>query len=147
MTPNGLRRVLLQIGLGYTNTLRRLTWILALALATVVVSAVIVFPLWYFSTHDRPAYTATVLSLAGAGVLYLIIRKSWTFWELPRGERALRIRRLLAKLAAILGYLAGLYIILGLYLVGLFVAAIPLSALYLLALGYTLYVRRSRVRG
>lgn len=143
---NGRRfhRVLLQIGLGYSRTLRRIASGLLLVAATVSLSAAIVFPLWYFSTRDRTGYTLVVLGLAGAVILFLIARRMRAFWELASEERTARVRRLLVRLLAVLGYLVGLYVIFGLYVVGLLPVAVPLSIVYLLVLGYSLYARRSK---
>lgn len=146
MNCGGFRRVLLQIGLGYSRSLRRITGGLVLVAATVVISAAIVFPLWYFSTHDRTGYTIVVLGLAVVAVLFYMIRRTRAFWELTSDERAARVRRLLGRLLAVLGYLVSLYIIFGLYVVGLLAAAVPLSVVYLLVLGYSLYARRSKAR-
>lgn len=146
MNRVGLRRTLLQIVSGYSRSLRSLLISVALIAATVAVSAAVVFPLWYFSTHSRRAYTIAALALFGAGILFLLVRRSRAFWELPGTERSRRVRRFFARLLSVLAYLAGLYIILGFYAVGLLAAAIPLTVVYLLVLGYTLYVRRSRTR-
>ena len=67
MNRVGLRRTLLQIVSGYSRSLRSLLISVALIAATVAVSAAVVFPLWYFSTHSRRAYTIAALALFGAG--------------------------------------------------------------------------------
>ena len=113
---------------------------------TIAVSAAIVFPLWYFSTHDRTGYTIVVLALFACGFLALVLRRTGTFWRLPARERRLRIKRLVIRVIVFIGYLIALYAILGFFVVGLLAVAIPLSVAYLFALGYTLYVRKSRVR-
>lgn len=146
MNPSGLRRTLFQIGAGYSRSLRSAAISIALIAVTIAASAAVVFPLWYFSTHSRRAYTIAVLSVFAAGIVFLLVRRSRAFWELPGKERTRRVRRFFAKLLSVLAYLVGLYIILGLYAVGLLVAAIPLTFVYLLILGYTLYARRSRAR-
>lgn len=146
MNTTGLRRTLFQIVSGYTRSLRSAVVSLALIAATVAVSAAVVFPLWYFSTHSRRAYTIAVLSFFAAGILFLLFRRSRAFWELPGKERSKRVRRFFGKLLSLVAYLVGLYLILGLYAVGLLAAAIPLTVIYLFILGYTLYARRSRGR-
>ena len=139
-----LRSAVIQIATGYGRSLRRIVWSLILIAGSVVVSAAIVFPLWYFSTHDRRAYTIVVLVAAALAILFLLFRKTRTFRGLPAKERARRFRRGIGRLLLVIAYVVGLYIVFGFYVVGLVAAAIPLTVVYLAALGYTLYVRRSR---
>jgi len=146
MTAGGIRRTLVQIAAVYTRSLRRIAWSLLLLAGTLGVSAAIVFPLWYFSTHERRIFTIVVLCLFAAGILFLLFRRTRAFWELPPTERAARFRRLVLRLMSLVAYLVALYVILGLYVVGLLAAAIPLTMIYLLVLGYSLYVRKSRTR-
>ena len=144
MTLPGIGHALLQIATGYSRSIRRLAWSLLLLAGTIAVSAAIVFPLWYFSTHDRSAYTVVVLALTAAALLFFLFRRTQAFWELSSQERALKVRRTVGKTALVLAYLFGLYVILGFYVVGLLAVALPLTIVYLLALGYTLYARKSR---
>lgn len=146
MNSGGVRHTLFQIAAGYSRSLRRVIVSMALIAGTVAMSAAVVFPLWYFSTHARRAYTIAVLALFGAAILFLLVRRSRTFWELSANERSARVRRAIGKILSVLAYLVGLYLILGLYAIGLYAAAVPLTVLYLLVLGYSLYVRRSRAR-
>lgn len=146
MTGAGIRRTLVQIVAGYFRSFRRIAWSLLLLAATLGVSAAIVFPLWYFSTHERKIFTIVVLCLLAAGILFLLFRRTRAFWELSPNERAARFRRLALRLMSLFAYLVALYVILGLYVVGLLAAALPLTMIYLLVLGYSLYVRKSRTR-
>lgn len=139
-----LRRALIQIATGYGRSLRRIVWSLILIAGSVVVSAAIVFPLWYFSTHDRRAYTIVVLIAAALALLFLLFRKTRAFWGLPAKERTRRFRRGIVRFFVVVAYIVGLYIVFGFYVVGLIAAAVPLTVVYLAALGYTLYVRRTR---
>ena len=144
MMAGGLHHALLQIATGYGRSLRRIALTTLMIAATVTVSAGIVFPLWYFSTHDRTGYTVVVLCLLAAAILFLIFRKTRVFWELPSRERGRRVRHALVRVLVVLTFVVGLYITLGFYLVGFLAVALPLTAVYFFALGYTLYVRKSR---
>jgi hypothetical protein len=139
-----MRTTVVQIAAGYSRSIRRLAWTVLILAATVAVSAGIVFPLWYFSTHDGTAYTIVTLCLFAAALLFLVFRKTQAFWELSTRERARRLRRTFGKLLLVIAYILGLYVTLGFYFVGSLAVAIPLTLVYLLALGYTLYVRKAR---
>lgn len=146
MSSRSIRRVLLTIAAGYSRSLTRITWSLVLIAGAVAVSAAIVFPLWYFSTHNRRGYTLMVLVVGCAAVLFMLFRKTRAFWELAPRERLAKIRRAATRVLIVIAYLVALYIVVGFWLVGMLAAAIPLSLAYLLVLGYSLYARDSRGR-
>jgi len=128
---------------GYARVLRRALVIIALLFATLVAAAAIVFPLWYLSTKLRPLYTTVVLLMCVAGLVYLVVRKAIAFMGYPAHIRARKLTSAAARLAGIVLALALLYVIVGLYVYQLLAVAIPLSIIYLVVLGYLLYVRRS----
>lgn len=59
---------------GYRRLFYLLAGVLPLLFGIVLVSGVVVFPLWYLATHHRPLYTALVLIIAVGGALFLLIR-------------------------------------------------------------------------
>jgi hypothetical protein len=144
VTADRFRRTIVQIATGYGRAIRRFAWTILLLAGAVAVSAAIVFPLWYFSTHNRTGYTITVLCVFAVAVLFFVFRRTRTFWDLPPRERRRRVRRTVGRILIVLAYILGLYLTLGFYMVGLVAVAVPLSAVYLFALGYTLYVRKPR---
>ena len=128
---------------GYAKALRRTLAVVALLLATLVAAAVIVFPLWYLSIKARSLYTAAVLLLCAAGLIYLVVRRVVAFMGYPPQLRARKLKSAAARLVGVVLALALLYLIVGLYVYQLLAVAIPLSIIYVLVLGYVLYVRRS----
>ncbi len=138
-----VRETAVRILKGYARTLRRVLAVVVMLMATLVGAAAIVFPLWYLSTQLRSLYTAVALVICAAGLVYLVVRRVISFMGYPAHLRTRKLKSAAARLAGVVLALALLYLIVGLYVYHLLAAAIPLSIIYLLVLGYVLYVRRS----
>lgn len=59
---------------GYRRLFSLLAGAVPLLLGIVLLSGLVVLPLWYLATHHRPFYTALVLILAIGGALFLLVR-------------------------------------------------------------------------
>ena len=55
---------------------RRIGFLLVLVAGSAALGLLISWPLWFFATSARQAYTITVLVLAGAGVVFLVVRSA-----------------------------------------------------------------------
>ncbi len=119
---------------------RKVGFILLLVAGSAALGFLIAWPLWLFATSARSLYTITVLGLAGAGIVFLIVRAA------RRRRKAVRdagrtprsfLAVLLGALAAIVGiggaYLAAALIVRRLWMVG--AADVVLSAALLWLLG------------
>ncbi len=137
-----------EIGRGYLRSLRGLLWALALAALALAAGVAIVLPLWYLSTHFRGAYTWCALGLVAGGLAYLAVRRIVERSRRPREIRRAAARRAAGRALTLVVAIVALYLILVLYFIGFLGAAVPLSVLYVVALGYRLYVtRRSSTNG
>lgn len=97
---------------GLARALRGLGLALALAGAVTLVSLLIVYPLWYFSSRFGRGYTVFVLSALAALVLFLIARRLQRQSRRYGGFGALARRRILPALRVagiVVGVLVGLY--------------------------------------
>jgi ethanolamine transporter EutH len=97
---------------GLGRAFRGLGLALALAAAVALVSLLIVYPLWYFSSRFGRGYTVFVLSALAALVLFLIARRLQRQSRRYGGFRVLARRRILPALRVagiVVGVLAGLY--------------------------------------
>jgi len=93
----------------------------------------IAWPLWYFATTARGPYTACVLGLAAAGVVFLSIRalvRSRKASPDTPGPRRSALTWLLAILQAVV-FLGGLYLAAVLLSHGIWLFAIPLLLIWL----------------
>ncbi len=125
----GLRSVLRAWGEGA----RRAGFFILLVAGSAAAGAAIALPLWYFATSARGAYTACVLLLGAAGVLYLIGRAILRARKAPRDTAWPRRSPLAGLLAALqaLVFLAGLYACAVLLAHGIWLFAIPLIVIWL----------------
>ena len=71
-TPGSIFRRVLQ---GYRHLFMLLAGLLPIFVGILLLSAVVVLPLWYLATHHRPLYTTIVLALSIGGLLFLAIRR------------------------------------------------------------------------
>ncbi len=126
---DGLRSVVRAWGDGA----RRVVFFVLLVAGSAASGAAIALPLWYFATSARGAYTACVLLLAAAGILYLVVRAILRSRRVPRDTAQPR-RSALAGLLAILQtlvFLGGLYLSAVLLAHGIWLFAILLLLVWL----------------
>ena len=102
---------------GWLETGRSIGFILLLIAGTGLLGFCISWPLWFFATRTPGVYTATVLSLAGAGIAALIARR-----VLRRRSADGPSRHGAALLAAVISVFMG-----GVAIVGAFTAAALLA--------------------
>jgi hypothetical protein len=119
---------------------RGVGFLLLLVAGSAALGFLIAWPLWFFATSARPAYTITVLALAFAGIVFLIVRAA------RNRRRAVRdagkpprtfLSTLLGFLTVLVG-VAGVYLSAALIVRGLWIIAaivILLSAGFLWLLG------------
>ncbi len=97
---------------GYRYLFSLLSGVIPLLLGILLISGVIVLPLWYLATHHRALYTGLVIAVAvGGGIVLLVRRLS------RRGPTATSLRRAgLGAAALFFIYLTIRSVVLGLYL-------------------------------
>jgi hypothetical protein len=71
-------------------------------------SIVVAFPLWYFSSRSRPAFTIAIGGILAAGLAYLLARGLRRAGKRAGGYRELWKRRILPGLRTAALVLAGL---------------------------------------
>jgi hypothetical protein len=83
---------------------------LALVLLALIagLSLLVAFPLWYFSTRSRQAFTIAVGGLLAAGLLWLLVRSLLRAGRRAGGQAELWRRRILPGLRAAALVLGGL---------------------------------------
>ncbi len=107
--------------------------------------AVIALPLWLFATSARGLYTACVLCLAAAGILYAVVRAILRARRAPR-DPALPRRSPLSGLLVVLQtllFLAGLYLCVVLVAHGIWLLAIPVLLVWLVLVALLGLARRA----
>lgn len=88
--------MLAKIARGYGKLFGTVGRILALLVLCGIIGCAVVFPLWKFATSAPSAYTATVLTLLLASLLYVIIKKCCSVGK----KRALKALLLFCIIAA-----------------------------------------------
>ncbi len=128
-----MRETLRSVVRAWGDGARKVGFFVLLVAGSAAAGAAIALPLWYFATSARSAYTAFVLILAAAGILYLVMSAILRARKAPRDTAEPR-RSPLARLLAILQtlvFLAGLYLCAVLLLHGIWLFAIPLLLVWL----------------
>ena len=104
---------------------RKIGFLVALVAASAALGFAISWPLWLFATSAREAYTITVLALAGAGLVFLVVRavlRSRRATRDPGKPRRTPLSVLLTFLMVIVGfsgaYLAAAFLARGLLAIG-----------------------------
>jgi hypothetical protein len=99
-----------------------------LLLGSAAVGAAIAWPLWYFATSARRAYTVFALILAGCGVAYAIARAIIRRRRIPHDAAVPRRSGLsgLLGLLQVLILLCGLYLAALLFFHGIWIFGVPL---------------------
>ena len=115
------------------TTAGRVGFFLLLVAGSAAAGIAIAWPLWYFATQARGPYTAFALGVAGAGMVYLIVRAIIRAGNVPRdatpgGRSALSV--LLAAIQCVV-FLAGLYLVAALFFHRIWLFAIPLFLIWI----------------
>jgi hypothetical protein len=104
---------------------RKIGFLLVLAAGSAALGLLISWPLWYFATSARHAYTVTVLVLAGAGLVFLVVRsvlRSRGATRDPGRPRRTVLSAFLTFLMVVVGfggaYLAAAFLARGLWFLG-----------------------------
>jgi hypothetical protein len=126
---------------GYLGIFKAVGFILALLGASAGLGFLVAWPLWFFATSSRLAYSIFTTAVLCAGVAYFVFNKIRR--RQPRGYGRPGNRRPLGAAALILLWVvllaAGAYLVILLALRGMYILAIPVSILLLAALGYIAY--------
>ncbi|MBT3275149.1 MAG: hypothetical protein HN368_18485 [Spirochaetales bacterium] len=133
----GFRNIAKSISKGYLRAIKSLVKLVIGAAAISVLGAVIVAPLWYLATRHPDVYSILILVGAGGTLLAFLVYRGIT--DRSRRNHYLRILR---KVLIFLPAAAVFYIIALLYSWGMLAAAVPLSAVYVIALGFVLYGKK-----
>jgi high-affinity Fe2+/Pb2+ permease len=142
-------RVLTRILGGYVRILRTAGFAAALLAASAALGFLIAWPLWFFATTHRSAYTIFTLAAAAAGVILLSLRGALRSRAAPRGL-ASGARRRSPLVSAIFGALWLILFAIGLYLAlllisrGLVLLGVPVLLALLLLLGYLAFAPRRK---
>lgn len=118
---NNLRKTLAR----WLQAAGKIGFLLVLAAGSAALGFLISWPLWLFATSARQVYTVTVLALAGAGSVALIVRsalRSRAAARDPGKQRRTFLTALLTFLMVIVGfsgaYLAAAFLARGLWIIG-----------------------------
>jgi len=118
---NGFRKTLAR----WVEAGRKVGFLLLLVAGSAALGFLISWPLWLFATSARKAYTITVLGLAAAGVIFLIVRsvqRSRTATRDPGKPRRTFISVLMTVLMVPVGFggvcLAAAFLVRGLWVFG-----------------------------
>ena len=110
---------------GWLEAARKIGFLLVLAAGSAALGFLISWPLWLFATSARQVYTITVLALAGAGIVTLIVRsalRSRGATRDPGKPRRTFVSAFLTFLMVIVGfggaYLAAAFLARGLWIIG-----------------------------
>ncbi len=107
---------------------RKIGFLALLVAGSAAAGLVIAWPLWYFATSARTAYTAFALILAACGIIFAIIRSILKGRNAPRdtgGPRRSALSGVLGVLQAVI-LLCGLYLAIALFYRGMWIFAVPL---------------------
>jgi FtsH-binding integral membrane protein len=114
---------------GYRNIGSAVIQTAALVVAALLVSLIIVVPLWLAATQATGVYTVVVLSLAAAAIV------AWIAGRIRRQSAGLFLP-ILKTVARVIAVVAGLYAMVVLVALGLVLPAVVLAIVGLLWLGY-----------
>jgi hypothetical protein len=121
---------------------RRAGFLLALVAGSAALGLLIAWPLWLFATSARQVYTITVLSLSGAGVVFLTVRagqrRRKARHEAGKPRRSLLAVMLTAVMVAVAvagAYLAAALVVRGLWVIGAAEVVLWVGLLWLIGRG------------
>ncbi len=129
---------------GYSGLLKGMGFVAVLVGASAILGFAAAWPLWFFSTESRTAYTVFCLAAIGGGIIWLIVRAATR--RRPARERRGLLVAALSVIAFILVFLAGIYGVVFFLYRGSVLAVFPLAVLLLLGLGWLAYMASARRR-
>ncbi|MEW5817496.1 MAG: hypothetical protein AB1798_19125 [Spirochaetota bacterium] len=145
-----VNELLKKIFSGYLNTAKKLVVVLLFLALTGLTSAIVVFPLWYLATEHREVFTILVFFLFLSLVIFAVVMKvirAFRPHQNPKEKISAFLRRFSARLLILLFFLSAVYLLAFLYTSGILLAAVPLTILFILILGYILYGRKYKNQG
>ena len=142
----GLNQILIILK-NYFRVLKTLLQFIIYSGLILLSSLIITLPLWYAATEHSKAYTWTVilvLILLFSFLTFMRIRK----WFYNKKKEGLSTRRIiiipLKNLVVFIFFIIFMYIIFYIYSKGAIYAAAPLTVIYLLMIGYRVFIHRRK---
>ena len=138
-----MKREIRSVMRSWVELARGLGFLILLVGGSATVGVIIAWPLWYFATSNRIAYTAFALLLALAGAVFATVR-SIIKGRNAAAEEGRRRRHALSKLLGVLQILilvSGLYLVAVLSYHAVWIFAIPL---FIVCLGLIVLVGLAR---
>ena len=115
---------------------RKVGFVILLVAGSAALGFLIAWPLWLFATSARSLYTVTVLGLAGAGIVFLVVRAARRRRKAVRDAGRPPLSVLFGSLAVVVGvsgaYLAAALIVRRLWTVAAVVVVLSAALLWLL---------------
>jgi len=122
--------------------IRKAGFLLALVAGSAALGFLIAWPLWLFATSARQVYTTTVLSLGGAGVVFLTVRAGQRRRKArneagkpPRSLLAVVLTALMVAVAITGAFLAAALVVRGLWVIGAAEVVLWVGLLWLIGRG------------
>lgn len=129
----------------YRRLLINLLYFLIYTILIAVSSLIITLPLWYAATKHSKGYTVTVILLI-VGLTGLSLIRQLKQWIITKQKSGMGISKIilipLKKIAVLTFFIFLLYGIVFLYSQGLLLIAVILTAIYILILGYYVFIYR-----
>jgi len=139
-----IKTLFYNISKGYSKFFRTAGFAVLIISICVLISLIIVYPLWYIAIHYTSVYTFLFFAAAGIFIAYMLIKRilngitsNGSVFSFLKKD----IVPALFRIGTLAGFLILLYAIIILYAAALFWAAIPLTVMFLLAFGYVLYLK------
>lgn len=127
----------------YRRLLINLLYFLIYTILIAVSSLIITLPLWYVATKHSKGYTVTVILLI-AGLTGLSLIRQLKQWIITKQKSGMSISKIilipLKKIAFLTFFILLLYGLVFLYSQGLLLIAVLLTAIYILILGYYVFI-------
>jgi hypothetical protein len=119
-------------GEGWGERLRAVGFLVAMAGGSAALGFAIAWPLWFFATSHRQAYTIFALSLAAAALVFGIVRSLARRRRDPRSRAKPRLGAAALAVSLVRGiiFVAGLYLLLAFVFRGLWLLALPGALLW-----------------
>lgn len=128
---------------GFGRLFKKLGIFIAFCAAAVVISVIIVYPMWFFATTNSQIFSLFILYLLSGLVVFFLVRKILSKENRTNSGRIpFVLKRHILKL--LFTSPVFLFAIIVLYLNAKFIVAIPLSLVFLALLGYLLFVPSKR---
>lgn len=129
----------------YRRLLKNLLYFLIYTILITGSSLIITLPLWYAATEHSKGYTATVILLI-AVLTGLSLMKQLRNWIISKQKSGMILSKIILipikRIAVLSLFIVLLYGIVYIYSLGLLLIAVPLTAVYMLILGYYVFIYR-----